>query len=489
MNIKQIIITITLSLSTLFSQSISTQGVLRDANGYALATAQYNLTFRIYDSLTGGELKWTGVYANHPVTNGVFNAILGDYDSNPIAMLDGDGSYWLSIQIESDGEMSPRLDLNISPYEMAYLDGSQNVFPPAGNVGIGTTDPNLTLEVMGYIRNNVGGNYDLWIQGGPSLSAGESRNLAILGDVTNDRLIINNGGDYTGGTILGGNVGIGTISPSNKLSVDGNADFTGNVGIGINIPSFKLHVKDTDYPLYLESDYGFGKFGAFTDAFYSFTDRPTFYFNKKLIIDSGDYDNAQVLNLKGGDSGGSTSLNIKNFTSNDSQGQWYFDPGVGGQIYFGTTDGTTEIERVNIDGELVVGGYLMAPNMRTMSGSNNVRISATGELFKESSSLRYKQNINEWNDHRNILNANVKTFQMKEGYGDPSENHIGLIAEEMHDIGLNHLVIYDQENRPEAVFYNRVSLYLLGIVKEQDKEINEMKSRMASIEADLAKLK
>ena len=123
MNIKQIIITIILSLSTLFSQSISTQGVLRDANGYALATAQYNLTFRIYDSETGvnpNNPMWTGNYPNHPVTNGIFNVILGD-DSDPVNMLSGSGSYWLSIEIGSDGEMSPRLDLNTSPYEMAFF--------------------------------------------------------------------------------------------------------------------------------------------------------------------------------------------------------------------------------------------------------------------------------------------------------------------------------------------------------------------------------
>ena len=33
-----------------------------------------------------------------------------------------------------------------------------------------------------------------------------------------------------------GNVGIGTLTPSNKLSVNGNSDFNGNVGIGTNSP-------------------------------------------------------------------------------------------------------------------------------------------------------------------------------------------------------------------------------------------------------------
>ncbi len=42
--------------------------------------------------------------------------------------------------------------------------------------------------------------------------------------------------------VRNGNVGIGTTSPTNKLSVAGNADFSGNVGIGTTNPVFKLQV-------------------------------------------------------------------------------------------------------------------------------------------------------------------------------------------------------------------------------------------------------
>ena len=40
-------------------------------------------------------------------------------------------------------------------------------------------------------------------------------------------------------------VGIGTTAPANKLSVNGNADFSGNVGIGTTSPQAKLHVAGT----------------------------------------------------------------------------------------------------------------------------------------------------------------------------------------------------------------------------------------------------
>ncbi|MEO8150332.1 MAG: hypothetical protein ABI723_22045 [Bacteroidia bacterium] len=58
-------------------------------------------------------------------------------------------------------------------------------------------------------------------------------------------------------TITGsGNVGIGTTSPSNKLSVTGNANFTGNVGIGTSTPTRKLDVVGGEVAC-LNSGYGF----------------------------------------------------------------------------------------------------------------------------------------------------------------------------------------------------------------------------------------
>lgn len=44
-------------------------------------------------------------------------------------------------------------------------------------------------------------------------------------------------------TVVAQNVGIGTTTPLNKLSVNGNADFTGKVGIGTASPTGELNVK------------------------------------------------------------------------------------------------------------------------------------------------------------------------------------------------------------------------------------------------------
>lgn len=48
-----------------------------------------------------------------------------------------------------------------------------------------------------------------------------------------------------GNSFFNGNVGIGYAFPGNKLSVLGNADFSGNVGIGVNNPLEQLHTAGT----------------------------------------------------------------------------------------------------------------------------------------------------------------------------------------------------------------------------------------------------
>lgn len=68
-----------------------------------------------------------------------------------------------------------------------------------------------------------------------------------------------NGGENVNAVIFkaDGKVGIGVASPSNKLSVAGNANFSGSVGIGMTNPSYRLHSSsdiNTDTQLCIQGD-------------------------------------------------------------------------------------------------------------------------------------------------------------------------------------------------------------------------------------------
>ncbi len=77
---------------------INYQGMLTDDLGDPLS-GPHNLTFRIYDDTTGGELEWSETQNGVQVEQGLFNVILGQ-----VTLLDlpFDEQYWLEVQVDSD---------------------------------------------------------------------------------------------------------------------------------------------------------------------------------------------------------------------------------------------------------------------------------------------------------------------------------------------------------------------------------------------------
>ncbi len=139
-----------------------------------------------------------------------------------------------------------------------------NMTTTLGNMGVGTSNPSTKLHVIGGTLFTGGSSsFEHDITGKPNMK------FALDGTTTGNRFVVQN-------QTAGGNVGIGTATPSSKLHVVGNTLFTGgssvfdhnitgksgaefaldgasagsrfvvktggNVGIGTATPSSKLHV-------------------------------------------------------------------------------------------------------------------------------------------------------------------------------------------------------------------------------------------------------
>ena len=104
---------VTPMLQAAVPNTINYQGYLTDASGVPI-NATTNITFRAYNVDTGGTDLWNET-DSIVISDGKFSTQLGDGTAFPASLFDGTTLY-LGIEVETDGEMSPRKALDTTPY-------------------------------------------------------------------------------------------------------------------------------------------------------------------------------------------------------------------------------------------------------------------------------------------------------------------------------------------------------------------------------------
>lgn len=95
-----------------YPRTIRFQGTLDDSSG-APIDGFFTLTFRLYNSETGGESIWEEMQQSINIVNGLVDVELGSVTPLDVSFQE---QYWLSVEVESDGEMLPRFKLTSVPY-------------------------------------------------------------------------------------------------------------------------------------------------------------------------------------------------------------------------------------------------------------------------------------------------------------------------------------------------------------------------------------
>ncbi|MFD1714174.1 tail fiber domain-containing protein [Amnibacterium flavum] len=142
---------------------------------------------------------------------------------------------------------------------------------------------------------------------------------------------------------------------------------------------------------------------------------------------------------------------------------------------------------VSASGDLSVVGALRAPTVPTtlLTSSYYATYATTvdGRLGHVASSRRFKQDIASATAPLDaVLALRLVTFryiQAVEELGEDADIEWGLIAEEVHDLGLHWLVSYDADRIPVGVRFERLAVALLPVMQNHE-------ARLARVEEALA---
>lgn len=125
--------------------------------------------------------------------------------------------------------------------------------------------------------------------------------------------------------------------------------------------------------------------------------------------------------------------------------------------------------------------YLGAP---TTGSAANVRMdTTTGDLQVVSSSRRYKTDIRPVAvDADAVLSVSPATWVDRDDTDEQPARHVGFIAEELDAAGLGVFVDYDEQGRPDAIQYDRLSVALHAVAVAQQERLDDLERRVAALE-------
>ncbi len=165
--------------------------------------------------------------------------------------------------------------------------------------------------------------------------------------------------------------------------------------------------------------------------------------------------------------------------SSDNEGRFY---GEGTYTYVGGGGANFWALRIK-NGSNVYSNELGAINRRLFVDSG-------GEIGvdESTSSIRYKQDVSNLNiNYLDVLQIQPVSFLYKkhvEELGEDAQVKIGVIAEQVESIGsLEQLLIRNESGDLESFKYEELPVHLLEVCRKQEEAIENLKARVAELEA------
>lgn len=134
------------------------------------------------------------------------------------------------------------------------------------------------------------------------------------------------------------------------------------------------------------------------------------------------------------------------------------------------------------DGGFSTGTAGNSPYNLTTGNAANVYVESNGILFRSTSSLKYKQDIEDMSYGLNeALQVRPVTFAMKGS--DGQRRFAGLIAEDIDALGMTEFVQYANDETPDAINYANMVALSFKAIQELNAKVESLEARVAELEA------
>lgn len=158
-------------------------------------------------------------------------------------------------------------------------------------------------------------------------------------------------------------------------------------------------------------------------------------------------------------------------------------------VQAGGTDDRLDLFIVQADRTaLYTNGSLELRELPTTASAANLYIETPGvNVMRVTSGRKYKEDIADADiDIEDVLKLTARTWvdKGKIDRDDPGDirRNIGFIAEELDDLpSLRQFVVYDENGDPDGIEYDRLTVALLAVLKDQDKRLTSIEERLDAL--------
>ena len=345
----------------------------------------------------------------------------------------------------------------------------------SGNVGIGESNPSSKLSIGGVQGSTLGNNVALLVGNtGAGATVGNLFQIGLhynpAGSIPSSVIgsVITSSTGFTKSDIFFATRDVTTdTAPTERLRVDSS----GKISIkpsNESIDSLRIYRgTDSGYEFQsaiIDAQNGYTNIrNLATDSpraiTFSFSSDGTSSYSERMRITSGG--NLAVGNTSG--TGGRVHITGENSAN------------TANAIYVENSSSAAMFQ-VRNDGLVNTGTAAASPYNNTTGNAANLTVSATGTFERSTSSLKYKTDVRDYDKGLDIIDSLRPVYY--KGINDGDKQFAGLIAEEVHDLGLEEFVQYAQDGSPDALAYTHIVALLINGIKELRAEIESLKSQI-----------